>query len=372
MPLRETIDRYLDTVQGASPARGFVPLQGRFLWVMLDVAERCNLECSHCAFVGWRNEMEANEIISEEMIGRIDREVLPYTSRATLSTFHEPLVAPSRLFMLLEACRRRQVSFVDMTTNGLLLTEKVARDLMVSGINLINFSVDGASEQTYQHVRVGGTFAQFKEKLELAVRIRREMGAREKVRFRFTCCMMRSNVHEAEDLVRLAIENEIDWVELRIAMKADNVPMATDELLCFCPERADEAFAKARALADRHGLRLDVPPSSEEIRASNRPRPRYTNCMYPWYNAVITAKGEIFSCCMWHGSDRLEEMRSQPFEKAWNGDAFRRLRREMETGTLSRKGCQDCAVHFNMADPRYWKTYEFIRGEDMLGGSGPA
>ncbi len=367
MSFQDTIDRYLDTVHGSSEVRGFVPLEGRFLWVMLDVAERCNLECSHCAFVAWRNDMGKNEIISEEMIDRLDREVFPYVSRATLSTFHEPLVAPSRLMKLLECCRRNQVSFVDMTTNGLLLSEKVARDLMTSGINLINFSVDGASEETYQRVRVGGTFAQFKEKLELARRVRREMGARDLVKFRFTCCMMCSNVHEAEALVDLAIENEIDWVELRVAMKADNVPMPSEDLLCNCPTLADEAFARARKKADAHGLKLDLPPSSDEIRASNRPRPRYTNCMYPWYNAVITPKGEIFSCCMWHGSDRLEEMRSQPFEKAWNGEHFRKLRREMESGTLSRKGCQDCAVHFNMADPRYWKTYEFIAGDEPGG-----
>ena len=91
MSFQDTIDRYLDTVHGTSEARGFVPLEGRFLWVMLDVAERCNLECSHCAFVAWRNEMDKNEIISEEMIDRLDREVFPYVSRATLSTFHEPL-----------------------------------------------------------------------------------------------------------------------------------------------------------------------------------------------------------------------------------------------------------------------------------------
>ena len=47
---------------------------------------------------------------------------------------------------------------VGIFTNGQAFTDDSISDIALAEVDLIRFSVDGASEETYQKNRVGGTF----------------------------------------------------------------------------------------------------------------------------------------------------------------------------------------------------------------------
>ena len=340
---------------------GFVPLDRRYLHVNVDLNDRCNLDCIHCPFVWMRNEQPTTGKMSEEMLVRIGREIFPFTLRASLSSFHEPLMAVDRLFMAMELAREAGVAQIDFHTNALLLTEEIAEGLFARGLTMLLFSVDGATEETYQRIRKGGSLARFVERVEIAGQVRRDMGLEEQLPFRFTACMIRENLHEAVALVELAAGLGIDWIELRIAMLADVAEAGDDQKICHDPMAADQAFRAARARGAELGLRVTTPPTMDELQATNLPRPRFTNCLYPWSTIQITPTGGLLPCCLWHGADVLDRLDDRPFEQIWNGEAFRDLRVELETASLSRRGCRDCGVHFHVADPEFWQTFEFVR-----------
>ena len=364
--LQKASDAFLgmfDVLRKKGPNTGHVPVAGRFLHVMLDVVEKCNLRCTHCAFVYWRDELLDDKVMAPEVVDKLEREVFPHSWRVSLSCFHEPTMAPTTLVNAIKACRRAGVHRVDFVTNGLLLSEEMTRRIMEAGVKRIYFSVDGASDETYDKVRVGGTFKKFHEKLAMVAAVRDQLGLADQVELSFITCMMKSNVHEAPAMVDLAADYKINTLELRYLMRTDAATIPEDELLCHSPELADRWYDVAIARAEERGVFLELLP--ERFRDIQKrvgqvsPPPPYNNCGFPWNTMVFSPTGDIYPCCLWHGNDRIDEIRTRSFDEVWNGKAFRYLRREMQTGRLTRAGCQECIVHHDIADPGYWKTYHF-------------
>lgn len=349
-----------DSQSGLDERDGRVELDRRYLHVNLDVTERCNLACVHCPYVWVRDQIDQPATLSALMIERLEREVFPFAARASLSSFHESLMAPETLFAVMDAAARAGVPNIDMHTNGLLLTPEISRRLL-SRMNLIMVSAEGATPESYAASRRGGSLERFKRGVRSLTEARREFGADATTRLRLTACMSRRNIDEAADLVSLAHELGLGWVEMRFAKITDVADLRGDEQLCHAPEAAEENFARARERGRELGLRVDLPPTMAEVMAGDRPRPRFTNCLYPWTTIQLSPRGIVIPCCLWHGNDALATFDERPFEEVWNGEGFRRLRRELETSSLSRHGCRECEVHFNLADPRYWKDVAYSR-----------
>ncbi|MEZ6195276.1 MAG: radical SAM protein [Planctomycetota bacterium] len=357
-----------DLLRPKGEESGHLPIVGRFLHLMVDMAEHCNLRCTHCAFVWWRDEVLSGKKISPELIARLEREVFPHCWRVSLSCFHEPLVAPSRLISALEACVRAGVIRTDFVTNGLLMTEKLCRQLMETGLRRIQFSVDGASSETYDRVRLGGRFEDFEAKLAMISRVRRELGYdKNRVELSFISCMMKSNVHEAPRLVELAHRHEVDAVELRYLMKSDAAVVSSDELLWNAPEAADRAFDEAIPLAERLGVRLELTPPRFRDLARARgegapsPPPPYRDCGFPGNSMVLSPGGDVFPCCLWHGSDSLGNLERKSLDEVWNSLEYRVLRRDLAAGRPARAACRTCIVQRDMQNPNYWDPYPFRR-----------
>ncbi len=337
---------------------GIVPLDRRFLHVNMDVIERCNLRCKHCPYVNYREQLVENATISREFLAQLEEQVFPYAGRVSLSSFHEPLMAPEQFIQATNAVNRCHVPTVDVVTNGLLLEEDTAT-FMLQNIDLIRISADGATAATYEDIRQGGSFDLFMQKMEALSDLRKNLALQDKTRITLTACIVRRNVHEAVKFVELVHRLGFDWLELRLAKISTVVELTGDDQICHAPQESDSYLAKARKRAAELGQGITLPPSLEEIQASNLPRPKFTNCLYPWREVQISPQGGVIPCCMWHSTHDLGNMKESSFEEVWNGEHWRRLRWEFESSKLSRPGCIDCEVHFNIADPRYWRTYQF-------------
>lgn len=334
-----------------------MPLDRRFLHVNLDVTERCNLECRHCPHVHARGLLEQPARMDSAFMAQLAQEVFPHAARVSLSSLHEPLMAPMELQELMEIVGHCKVPLVDIVTNGLLLTEELAEALL-RGTHLIRFSGEGASPETYEDMRRGGRFSVFREKVRMLTDLRRRMGVTTKVTL--TACLVNQNVHESAAMVELAHQLGVDSLELRLTKISNVVDLHQEDQICHQAEQAGRHLQAARQKAQALGFTVNLPPTFEEIQAANLPRPQYTNCLYPWREVQITPRGGVTPCCMWHSTSDLGNMAESTFEEVWNGTAFRRLRWEFERSALSRPGCINCEVHYNMADPRWWRTYEFL------------
>jgi MoaA/NifB/PqqE/SkfB family radical SAM enzyme len=121
--------------------------------VYVEVTNRCNLNCSTCMRNVW--EVEYGHMSAEVFERLLSGLAASAAERPEifLGGYGEPLFHP-KILQLIEQAKRRGFR-VSMITNGVLLTESVARRLIDLNLDMLWVSLDGASAECYADVRLG-------------------------------------------------------------------------------------------------------------------------------------------------------------------------------------------------------------------------
>ncbi|MCK9362513.1 MAG: tungsten cofactor oxidoreductase radical SAM maturase [Syntrophales bacterium] len=138
---------WLDEREGELIFRPRLP-DARKLYI--EPTTRCNLHCRTCIRNVW-SDPEAE--MSMETFRRLVEglEVLPNLTRVDFTGLGEPLSHPNIMEMI-EAMRRRGLA-VSVGSNGLLLNQEKARELVRLGVDRLIVSVDGVRPETYAGIR---------------------------------------------------------------------------------------------------------------------------------------------------------------------------------------------------------------------------
>ena len=122
------------------------------LTVHLEVTDRCQLDCAHC----FAEREGQGDLLSLEELERLFAEMASMGSFRLGLTGGEPLLRPDLLQIIDAALARGLVPC--LTTNGLDLTEELARALGRRRLGWLNVSLDGATPETHEALRGPGTF----------------------------------------------------------------------------------------------------------------------------------------------------------------------------------------------------------------------
>jgi radical SAM protein with 4Fe4S-binding SPASM domain len=114
------------------------------------------------------------------------------------------------------------------------------------------------------------------------------------------------------------------------------------EALTGAPEER-EVFASAWELAGAAQLELRLPDlerAGEPVRAGEVP------CSWPFEETYVTHRGDVEPCCMVMGSDRatMGNIRAQPFEAVWAGEAYEAFRARLLTDDPP-EVCTGCSLY---------------------------
>lgn len=138
--------------------------------VYIEPTVACNLDCITCFRNSW-----------EQPLGRMDEETFERIL-AGLKEFSplpnvyfggigEPLFHP-RTIQWIRRVKELGVQ-VELITNGTILTEKIARELIDADLDILWISIDGASPETYADVRLGAQLPNILENLKRFARMRK-------------------------------------------------------------------------------------------------------------------------------------------------------------------------------------------------------
>lgn len=119
--------------------------------VLLEVTERCNLNCTHCMEGGSKNE---SEMSLEDIKKVIDQLRMLGVFRLVL-TGGEPFMRDD-IVEILEKCNNSFMKAI-VFTNGLLITDEIINKIKDMNI-MIRFSIDGATPETHDKIRGNGSF----------------------------------------------------------------------------------------------------------------------------------------------------------------------------------------------------------------------
>ncbi len=167
--------------------------------IYIEATTACNLNCQTCIRHSWTDpSSHMKKATFDKILEGID--AFPQLDQVILTSFGEPLVHP-RIIDMVEKLRERNLT-VTVGTNGLLLKDKVAAELVRLGVNQIVVSIDGIEPVTYEGVR-GAQLSVVLENIERLNKIKDDLGVvYPAVGIEFVA--MKSNQDELAGLAKLA------------------------------------------------------------------------------------------------------------------------------------------------------------------------
>jgi pyruvate-formate lyase-activating enzyme len=181
--------------------------------VVWNSTKTCNLECIHC-YASAKKAKFAGEMTTEEAKAMID-DLASFHVPALLMSGGEPLVRPD-ILDLAEYATTKGIR-ITFSTNGILITEKIAERMARIGVTYAGISIDG-DEPRHDHMR--GKAGAFQETLK-GIRNCCKYGIRVGLRFTATA----ENIGDIDVPAIVALDDR-DWRVL-VALKRD---LAVDEV----------------------------------------------------------------------------------------------------------------------------------------------
>lgn len=360
----------------------------RFLRVKLDMVTRCQLRCIMCHFAH-PDFKESPVVMGGELLERVAAEVFPRAHEVALSSSSEPLMAPD-LPHALELCRRYEVPAFHFSTNALSMNEKIMDTVIDVRMPWLTVSCDGATKETFERIRTPAKWEVFLRRLDLIQAVKRRRGS-ELPHLAMTCVLMRSNLREAADLVRLAHAKGFRNVNFTymavmggLGIEDEtpmNDPLLTNAMVAearrvgrelgidvVAPMPIAEGFADQGVVSDAArsdqggGTALAAPTdatftAAEFLNSRNelfalkvkKKAEHNRSCYFPWYYIHINPDGTVFPCGCWFEFSTFGDFKTQSFAEIWTGPKYRELRRQIYNMEL-RDVCANCSVA-NMGRP---------------------
>lgn len=175
--------------------------------IQVESAIACNLSCIMCPWKSYRAVASHRGIMKQEVWDAI----IPALSHVGMVDFTgagEPLLQPRLVNWISDA--KKAGCKVGFLSNGLLLTEERAKDVIEAGIDWICFSVDSPYKDEYERIRIGSDFSTVCENISFFVKAK---SSSTKVMMNFV--MMELNFHSMRDFVRLAADLGVDQINFR-------------------------------------------------------------------------------------------------------------------------------------------------------------
>jgi radical SAM protein with 4Fe4S-binding SPASM domain len=324
----------------------------RPLKLEIDITNQCNLRCVMCYFNDERVSRRRREDISVEEFARIAGQVFPVCNEVSLSYGTEPLLH-QQFGELIKITKSHRVPLVWTTTNGILLKGRMIDQVVRLGLDSICISIDAATKQTYERIRVGASFEKLMANIQ-ALNRAKEQYRSDTPHVQLNFVLMRSNIEELPALIRLARELKAAAVGAVHVVPFENAS-AKEEPLVRDKELCNRMLDEARALAKRYKVVAHLPENfrGRPARAlSGRGNFFYglkmdegeaslSCCRFPWHFVGINPYGDVIPCGWWYGEEPMGNIKAQPFEEIWNNERYRALRAE-HLGRALRPTCQSC------------------------------
>lgn len=254
----------------------------------------CNLHCPLCE-TGIGAQKRPLGQLSLAKYQEIVDSIAPYAYSLELYHYGEPFLH-RHIFEMVSYAKQKKI-FVMFNTHFNHFNEQMADKLVLSGLDLLNISIDGSTQEVYGNYRVGGSLQKVWDNLALLVEAKK-----------------RHNHYAPFIIVRMLVnkQNEHQVEELRQQAYA----------------RGANLFSPAEFFYDAHH-----PADVQQWQPSQHNHLQHAltdseHCAFLWENFTVQWDGGVLPCCWFaHPEHVVGNLFSEPLEKIWNNEAYRLSRR---------------------------------------------
>lgn len=331
---------YLNFLQAKYEAyTGAVDVRSYPYYLCLDPCDICQLRCPTCP-TGIENESRKQRddsrilyrsnrsMMTTELFDALIDEMGEYLFLIMFYNWGEPLLN-KQLPAFIRKARSHQIETEVHTNLSLPLSDQQIDDLMGSGLDYLNLSIDGFTQETYQVHRVGGDIELVKKNLSRLVAARQRLGAQTRISYKFL--VFKFNEHEVPAARRYCEDLGINFIygDAFISDPEWLPSHRRHEKPYYDPQQMQALMAKAEAAGagDYFADHEKHPYWFPARREADATSPAF--CSWHYGVSVVTAGGPVAPCCA-TAKERDDFGKVSPgtttFAEVWTGDRYRRAR----------------------------------------------
>jgi len=270
----------------------------------IDPLNICNLKCPLCPTGLGTLARDRGRMTLEKFQKLVDQTV-PYAYLLELYNWGEPFLHP-HIFDFIGYASSRKIS-VRLSSNLNHFNTEMAAQTVASGLDAVNVSVDGATQETYARYRRGGKLDRVLTNIRLLVAAKQKAGSSTPF-ITLRMLVNRHNEGEIKQMRALAADLGVDAFSIG--------PLYIDTTN---PAQAQE------------WLPLNEELSSYDYSASQMEN--VWHCSDLWESVTINWDGGLAPCCWLHDKHHdYENAFERPLKDIWNGEAYVSSRRVFAFG----------------------------------------
>jgi len=240
---------------------------------------------------------------------------------------------------MLKYCKSKNI-YIELYDNFYFIDENKAKELIEMGVDKIFISLDVATKETYENIRVGSDFDRVTNNMRNLIRLKKEM-KKYFPEVAFHCIINKLNIHEIPQYIELAaFLSQGEQANIQITRLLHKFKEINDLFVEIPEDMIKKAEEKAKELEVKLTWNSDVSLTKPDI----------SNCT-AWLMPFIFATGHVISCCNGNEAGRrnfqkagsLGNVFEKDFKDIWNGEKYRNLRRMIREGNVPVQ-CNDCAA----------------------------
>ncbi|MFC1593811.1 radical SAM/SPASM domain-containing protein [Candidatus Omnitrophota bacterium] len=288
-----------------------------YLPMKIDIenVSRCNLNCDMCQISSFSNRKRADDLSFDDFRRILDEQIGVFELK--LQGIGEPFLQDDFLEMVRYASSKD--IWVRTTTNATLLHKSDNYKRIIDALaGEIQFSIDGATKETYERIRKG---ARFEQVVENCMLINRYCDSKKVDKTRMWVLLQKDNFEELKMFPALA--KTLGFKRLTISM----------DVSVWGSEQWAEKN-KEKKVADRL-TQSDIDVLLETAREIDLDltfwdiSTKYSNeniCPWPFERAFISSDKKVVPCCMVGNPDIFSLGSLGNFGKIWNSEKYQHFR----------------------------------------------
>lgn len=302
--------------------------------IQVEPTVDCNLKCKMCISPLLKTENKTLSLDGfRHLLGQF-----PMVRKISLVGRGEPLTNP-QIFDIINYAKKRGI-LIGFATNATLMTQDAAKKIILSDVDWVNISLDGATKETYEQIRIGANFDVVINNIKNFIAL---LAKRNKPEVSIWFLAMKSNIEELPGLISLAAGIGVK----NICVQTIHYWGSPDWKRNMLQENILDGSARLRQIlseASRVAKKKHVKFSYSNIPGGKRKR----ICQWPWKSCYITADGYVTPCCM-HGSNseiiNFGNLFDKPFREIWNSVRYQDFRRALRSKSIPSL-CVDCTSYY--------------------------
>jgi radical SAM protein with 4Fe4S-binding SPASM domain len=221
-----------------------------------------------------------------------------------LSLWGEPLLNKD-IFRIIKFAKSKDIDVL-LQSNLNIMDESSAAEMIHSDLDVLQISLDGASQETYEKYRVRGNFNKVIEHIKLLKTIQKN-----------------ENNHHTKIVWKMVV-NKFNELEVDKAKEmAEELGVEFKIVEIYTPAALAKEWKPAKAIEKSSIVHTDI----------------VEKCYSLWQVATINFNGDVFPCCSeFSPVDAIGNVFTQNFKDIWNNSKYTELR-ERNKKSVNCKAC---------------------------------